>query len=251
VIPPRTLAASSPRGGARLGAAGVIPPRTLAASSPRGGARLGAAGVIPPRTLAAPSPQGGARLGAARRRAGPPEAASGVFARLHLDVAAAAGKLGQCRKRHGQLPQHIVDGDDADQRAVAVDHRHPPDAVHGHQADRVAIAPVFIDRDDLPLQQVPHLEELRIDARRHDFHHDVAVRDDADRDGPAVDFVDHQDIADMVLTHQTCRRADRCGARCADDITNAEFADGHGGASHSHGRRSNGFARRKSGRISR
>jgi hypothetical protein len=50
---------------------GKVPPKTPAASSPKGGARLGTAlrrAKAPPKTPAASSPKGGARLGTALRR---------------------------------------------------------------------------------------------------------------------------------------------------------------------------------------
>lgn len=58
--------------------------------------------------------------------------------------------------------QHVVQRDDSDQATSCVDHRHPPDALDGHQANRFRVARTFVDVYQRSDEQIAQLEQRGI-----------------------------------------------------------------------------------------
>lgn len=167
-----------------------------------------------------------------RRATGWPSASSmsdGGLARppsgavLFLDTDFAADQHDDVVQGAGDHAQQIIDGEDAGQAAMLIDHGDAADAERTHPPQGLEDIVVFVRGFDASAHDVLHGQPGGLHVLGEHFDDEVAIGDDADRPDEVVDALDDDEISDVVVAHQPRRFFDPGLALGNDNVAVAIF----------------------------
>jgi hypothetical protein len=154
-------------------------------------------------------------------------------ARLHaiptFDLLFPIHQLHDLPELFGEEPDHVVNRDDADERAGVIDHRQAPDAAFLHQLQRLVQTRIFVRDQQVFAHRIADRDEREVAGiRGHDAQDDIAIGEDADRHLCAVAFGDDDDRADVQHPHALGGIDNALAPRRDDDLPVADGSDCHG-----------------------
>lgn len=125
----------------------------------------------------------------------------------------------------GEEAENVVEGEDTHQRALEVDHGHPPDAAFLHAREHGLDVVVLSGHERLVREHVFHGQHSEmLDVLREDAHDDVSIGEDADR--PPI-RTDGDDVTDVLGAHEPSRLEEaRVGAH-RDHVAVQELVEEH------------------------
>jgi hypothetical protein len=123
--------------------------------------------------------------------------------------------------------QNVVQGDDAQHAPLVVHDRHPAHAMRGHALQGFGVVLGCRGDDELRGHDLAHFGLVGIAPFRHDFQHDVTIRDDAHRLALLIGIVEDHEVAGVMLSHQPGRLSDGQLGRARCDVEHTEVFQFH------------------------
>lgn len=161
--------------------------------------------------------------------AGQSEACSRLGAmRAPLSLLRAAGNTAKSGEFLSEHFDEVVEGHDAEQGAARLDDRQAAHAVATHDLEHGQDVRIVTDCHEFRGGDLADLESAEGFRRVcHRADHDVAVRQDTERNNTAVEALDDDDVADTKVTHESSCRHEWFIRADDDDLSDANLAGVH------------------------